>query len=220
VNFEVGFSQQLLQQRLTLNATLFYIDWRDVQLSTFEQVPSSGSYVTYFINANRATSQGAELELTWQLNPQLSLMSSYAYSDANLAEDAPHYNGPVGFGDNGYQGDKLPGAPTTQAYLALMFEQAMGALTFNAAINGHYVSAVTTQLNDEHLDFTKLAGYSLFRASIGLHQDSWRASLYINNINNKRAISGMRGDGHYGPQGTFNLLHRPRTVGIDLRYQL
>lgn len=219
VNYEVGINSLLWQQRLRLNIGLFYIDWADVQLVSYEAVPSTGQLVSYIANANDAVSQGIELEIDTQLNSVLSLITSISYVDATLSQNAPSYNDADGFGDNGYNHDRLPGSPKTQAYMTVLFKQMIAQFEFDASVSANYIGNVTTQLNDEHVNYTELGGYTLLNANMGLGEDYWHVRLFMNNVTNKRAVTGQQGDFYYGPQGKFSYINQPRTVGVDVNYQ-
>ena len=54
-NYEVGFKGDLFDGTLSLDASLYYIDWKDIQLSL--RTPPPENY-TYLDNASRAKSQG------------------------------------------------------------------------------------------------------------------------------------------------------------------
>lgn len=216
VNYEVGLHSQLWQQRLQLDVALFYIDWKDIQLSSGEY-DNNDEYFSYIANANAAVSQGLEIELTGQITDSLRIVSSYAYSDASLADDSPSYNDVEGDGENGFKGDRLPGSPKHQAYVALLFEQAIQQYVMDASLTGNYIGDVTTQLNKEHLGYNTLGGYTLLSASLGLSLQAWRIGIFANNLTNKRAVAAQE-FGPYGPASALNYVVRPRTLGLDVRY--
>lgn len=211
LNYELGFNGNLLQQRLQLNAALFYIEWSDIRVDSVNDL----GYLI-FSNANDAVSQGLEVSVNALLSEQFSLQSSYAYANAYLSEDALNYNG---VGDNGFKNDRLPGSPKDQVYLGLRFTETFYHWGVQANLNAHYSGAIKTQLNDTHLDYQELGGYTLWHANVFIDQDHWRVGAFINNLTNKRAVTGIRGESYYGAQGAFEYINRPRTVGIDLSYR-
>ena len=217
LNYEVGINSILGRERFRFNASAFYIDWSDIQLTSAVTVPSSGSFLLYLANANDAVSQGVELEFEAQLNSHIKFLTSYTYNDARLAENAPNYNGS---GDNGFKNDRLPGAPRNQFYLELDFERLLfSSYLLDAVIRGSYLGNVKTQLNNTHTDFVSLGGYSIFDFNIGLSSGAWRVGGFINNFTNKRAVSVIQGATFFGEQGAFEYVNRPRTIGVDLSYR-
>src|SRR5262249_806130 len=55
-NYEVGVKSDSLDHRLSLDASLYYVDWKDIQLQLRD--PLTGA--TYFTNGSRAKSEGVE----------------------------------------------------------------------------------------------------------------------------------------------------------------
>lgn len=74
--YELGAKQTLLDGTLQLNYDVFYIDWKDLQLSTADLVPStnSGAADANFIsNASGASSWGVELEAVYLITDHWTL---------------------------------------------------------------------------------------------------------------------------------------------------
>src|SRR3984957_11687863 len=96
-NIELGIKSSLLQGLLSIDASIFHVDWTDIQL--LEQVDNTG------INGNggKAKSQGLEWAVGYVPVHGLSLQWTGAYTDAKLTTDAPAVNG--------HTGDRLPYAP-------------------------------------------------------------------------------------------------------------
>lgn len=218
VNYELGLFSSAWDQRLDIAMTIFYVDWKDIQLFTGDVSDDLGYYISYITNAQDAKSQGIELELTAALTDSLKLRSYYAYSDSELAEDALSYNDETGFGDNGYKGDRLPGSAKEQAHLALLYTQPWLSFVFDGSFSGNYTGDVNTQLNDEHFAYKNLGSYTLFNVSVGISQDKWRVGLFANNLSNKRAVTA-EDPGYYGPESALSYVVKPRTIGVDVRYQ-
>ena len=61
-NYELSYKSLFLDDQLSINANLFYIDWKDMQTSGSAQI-RSGTY-----NAGKATVYGGEFQLTWTDN--------------------------------------------------------------------------------------------------------------------------------------------------------
>lgn len=224
LNYEIGLNSSLWQNRIQLNTSLFYIDWKDIQIFSFEEAPDTGQLHAYIANVNRAESEGVEIDISAQITDNLSWINNYSYNNAVLSEDAPSYNDADGFGDNGFKDDRLPGSPKHQFHSNLVFEQKaelFGVLTnVQAALSLSHVSGVTTQLNDTHIDYERLDSYSLINTRLAISRDSWKATLFARNLTNKRAVTGSQGDFFFGQQGAFEYITRPRTIGIDLSYRM
>ncbi len=79
-NYELGWKSTLLDQRLRLNGTLFFVEYDDFQSQTFD---GSSIRVT---NAGTMESYGVELELWWLASSDLTLGSAIAYNKAEYKE--------------------------------------------------------------------------------------------------------------------------------------
>jgi outer membrane receptor protein involved in Fe transport len=80
--FEIGIKNRLFDDRVMLNFDLFRGEYSDLQLAGV--VPStSGAYVNRVQNAGGAISQGAELELAWEINGSLRSSLSVTALDAH-----------------------------------------------------------------------------------------------------------------------------------------
>src|SRR5690606_39955898 len=98
-SYEVGAKTTLAVGRVTLNGALYYIDWKDIPVTFLLQCAFS-----YAANAGKASSRGAELELTALLADGLTANIGGSYTKAVLEEDTP---AETGLG--GIEGDRLPG---------------------------------------------------------------------------------------------------------------
>ena len=62
MNYELGIKSQWLQKKLSINASIFYIDWKDQQI--YQTVPSGrGSMLK---NAGKSESKGLEFEINYK----------------------------------------------------------------------------------------------------------------------------------------------------------
>ena len=79
--FELGFKGTLLQGAMNANVTLFHMDIEDMQLAS--ATPALSFEVT---NAGKATSQGIEFEVDWQLTDSFRMGGNVAFTDAEFDE--------------------------------------------------------------------------------------------------------------------------------------
>ncbi|MCC6908047.1 MAG: TonB-dependent receptor [Phycisphaerales bacterium] len=77
--YEGGLKTTFLDERLAINASAFYIDWDDLQLSLFDAM--AGGYIA---NAASATSRGFELELNIKPAEGWDLFAGLGYTDAEF----------------------------------------------------------------------------------------------------------------------------------------
>ncbi|MBV6425046.1 MAG: Pesticin receptor [Steroidobacteraceae bacterium] len=87
-NYELGLRSTLLNGRLRFNATVFYADYKDVQVTTQQFVTVMGvpTNATAVLNAGKQVNQGVEIESVWQPVDAFTLSTSIGYLDAEFKE--------------------------------------------------------------------------------------------------------------------------------------
>jgi outer membrane receptor protein involved in Fe transport len=83
-NYELGYKGELLDHALTLDADVFYISWKNIQL-----LGSDANDQSFFSNAGSAISKGAEFASEYRPLRGLTLGLSATYTDAYLNSVAP-----------------------------------------------------------------------------------------------------------------------------------
>ena len=216
-NYELGMHSQF-GDSVILNAALYYIEWDDVQI---DDVTVNGD-IPITSNGGSATSQGVELAGQWYITPNLSIMGSYAYTDAELSDDAP---GLVG-GADAFDGDRLPGTPEHQGFLAANYAWNLdngSQIDFDYSVTA--TSDVLTKVGERNFG-ESLDGYYLHNVSATWMKDSWRVTLYGDNVFDEYAVSGVRSDrswvgetlGLFESRRYSQNVVRPRQVGMRFTY--
>ncbi len=82
--WEFGLKSQFMDDRVRVNAAIFYNTYEDLQLTQF--VPGTGGSESVMSNIGKATIQGAELEFLALLAEGLTLSFIYGYIDADYDE--------------------------------------------------------------------------------------------------------------------------------------
>lgn len=80
-NYEIGWKASLLDRRATVDLSVYYIRWTDVQESII-----LGSFST-LANAGTAFSEGVEAAFTWSPIDHLNLSAGVTYNDNRLESD-------------------------------------------------------------------------------------------------------------------------------------
>ena len=215
-NYELGLHSQF-GDNILLNGSLFYIDWDDIQVG---DITENGS-IPILSNGKSARSMGVELSGQWYITDALSVMGSYAYTDAELSEDAPGLINGV----DGEDGDRLPGTPEHQGFLAVNYGLPLrdgSQLDFDWSMTA--TSDVITKVGER--DFGEsLDGYTLHRVSTTWFKDSWIVSLYADNVFDEYAETGVRLDSSYvravedfDLRRYYHNVVRPRQVGMRFVY--
>jgi len=212
INYEIGVKGDTLHHSLTFDASLYYIDWRDIQLSYVD--PNNG--FGFLANGSRAKSQG--LELSTQLTPLtgLTLGAWVAWNDAVLTEPFP-----PGSSVYGVAGDRLPFSPHFSGNFSLDEEFPLGA-----AVTG-FVGGSVSYVGDRVGNFTSpppsvpprqdYPAYTKIDLRLGARFGSWTVNLYANNVTDQRGII-FGGLGTVPNPAAFTYI-QPRTVGLIATYK-
>jgi iron complex outermembrane receptor protein len=203
-NYEAGVKFGLLHDRLLIDATVFTIDWGNIQAREFGPAPN---YYSYVINAASANVTGVEFSGTAKLTRNLAFNSNVTYQEAELTAFLPYAFTAGG----GYaSGSTLPGSSkwSVSNNLTLDFPEMKIAPTFEIA--HRYISSAPVAFGNP----TYRGGFSLFdaRASVTV-MEKLRVMAYANNILNKKGLL----NGPFADQTTpaFSIT-RPRTIGLRM----
>ena len=235
-NYEVGMRSQWLDRRLTINAAMYFIDWKDPQLNSATVAGSQPIKV----NGKGAESKGFELSIAADITDRLDIAFSYSVTKAELTEDAPSLLplivppgfGPAGLFVDGEPGDRLPGSPEKQGTFAINYNVPLSG-GWNAYFN-YGVQAIGNVITRTGLraDGETLSGFTVHSASLMFDKGSWSVGLYGQNLTNEYAVTGVRttppyiqtvadenGDPVTVRSYTQNVL-RPRELGFKFNYRL
>jgi iron complex outermembrane receptor protein len=87
-NYEFGFKSMLADNRVRLNAAIFYMEWEDMQFEAFRFL-TPGDLSSNFeqtINIEKATASGFEVEITWLLTDNLTVSGSLGLLDTEISD--------------------------------------------------------------------------------------------------------------------------------------
>ena len=200
-NYEIGVKADVLEHRLSFDASVYYIDWKNIQL----QLDSSG--FLYYVNASRAKSQGVELAVESRPLQGLEIAAWVAWNTAELTEDFP-----ADSSVRGISGDRLPGSSRFSGNLSI--DEEFSVTNNVTAFVGGSLSYVGNRQGNFTLDERQnLSSYSQADLRGGVKYDTWAVNLFVNNVADKRGMLA-------GGLGTLNPVAfkyiQPRTVGLSL----
>jgi outer membrane receptor protein involved in Fe transport len=221
-NYELGFKSTWLRSRLHFNAALFNIDWDDAQVAGATEV----GQLPYLSNAGSANAKGIEISSRAILSDSFSVYSTYAYTKAELTSDAPFLFNSDGT-DGAEDGDRLPGSSEHQFSLGVnyqtdVFNDKTLDINYGITAQSDVISRVGLRDNGE-----TLPGYSLSNISAKLTADEWSATVYVDNVFNKYAVTSVRrSDADITSANRTDIqrnygyfINRPLTVGIKFNYK-
>ncbi len=205
-------------ESVKFSAALFLIEWDDIQI---DMASPEGAF-PIVVNGKTAESKGVELEATWGITDNLTLTSGYAYTKAQLTADFDV----GGAGEKtGKKGDSLPNVPEHSGSVSANYYLPLDSgnnFIFNLGMTA--VSSAQSDLNEDSPDYSEYAGYALWNTSMALENDSWKVTVFVDNLANKHALTNPRGARYTNVQNSqsgrdqYGFINKPRTVGASLKY--
>jgi outer membrane receptor protein involved in Fe transport len=206
-NYEMGAKTAWLDNSLTVNGSVYYIDWSNVQ--QLIALPTCGFNFTG--NFGKAVSKGSELEFQYKPVSALRLTLGLAYNEAKLTSTVA--------GAQGSAGDALENAPRWMGSTSAEYDRQITSETSGFARVDF--NTTSRQFNNfvPTSNYYQRAGYSLANARIGAKWQKWQASLFINNAFDKHAETALPSSYAIDLPTTRRLsLNQPRTIGLDFRW--
>lgn len=214
---EIGAKNALFGQRVQINTSIFYAQWKDIQ----QLIGLPCSPIAYSTNAGNAVSDGFDLSLRALLTHELRLDLNVGYVNAYYTKNAYDLQGHILVAE----GDKvglLPQVnPPWTANLQLSYEmQLRGGDKFHVQAETKYTSQspgpFINQLQNSQNSFPLAApdpATHLYNLRVGYTRDRVDVTMFVNNVfNNTPALSKDQviSISNLVSYTTF----RPRTLGL------
>lgn len=210
INYEIGWKTAWLDNSLTFNGAVFWIDWEDLQTATFD--PSSPFNVVR--NAGEAEIRGIEFDLVSTPVDGLNLSLTGSFQDAEFASDVPGGSPTQPFA---VDGQPIPNVPEFQFGATGQYTwQAFGNANALVRLEWSYQDDRITAPNDP-VSNVDLDSFSLLNAKIGLQTEQWDVSLFMKNLLDEEEAIFDAINTNQDPRGIITA--RPRTVGLQLGYR-
>jgi len=210
-SYELGIKSEFLDRRALLNLTVFYIDWKDIQLNSTQ----NGS--TILTNGGEATPKGVEFSTAYTPLTGLTLGANAAYTESQLKSTAPG-----AFFLTGYQ---LPGVPKFSYSLTADYTwDAMANWTAHVGGGFRWVDKVWltgVELANMAAPAVEAPSYGLVNLNGSLTRGPLTLKVYGTNLANKRAIQGgmeLINILNQPQQGDF-WITQPRALGVGFDYK-
>ena len=218
-NLELGLHSTWNGGKLVFNAAVYHIDWDKVQ--TLSTTVNGALPIT--VNGGKAETKG--LELSFQSRgDHWSFTGTYSHNKAELTSFAP---GIVDGAEDGQPGDRLPGSPEEQASFYAAYHRPLhNGFELNARYGLSYSGNIITKVGLRNNGET-LGGFTVHSLSAGVGHERWQANLYVDNLTDKFAETGVRLDPSYirnvngfDLRRYYRTVIRPRSMGIEFRYRI
>ena len=211
-NYEFGLKADMLDHRLSIDASVYYVDWKDIQLVIHTPADPAG----HTGNGSRAKSEGVEFSMDMHPLRGLTLSLWVDYDDAAFADQAPP-------GTYGPPGARLPYSSRWSGAASLLQEFPIGQATmfFGAQLNlvgnrfGEFQGC--TQVSGPCMPLFPrdyYPGYTQTNLRTGAKYGPWTLNLFANNVTDKRGLLGGGALDVY-PNNSYTII-KPRTIGLSL----
>lgn len=204
-NYEVGTKNKFFGRRLTVNASVYRIDWSDIQ--TTLTLPTCLS--SFRTNAGTARSVGVEFESNLVLGA-FDLNVNAGYNNSELRQDVPL--------TPWKKGDHVPGVPRFQASggVRYAFRLWPDAKAF-ARADVRYVGSIDRQFNAGDADNRRYGNYAIVDLRVGsaIPGLPLQLSVFASNLFDGSGRVAAQPDSVIFPEN-YNTI-RPRTIGATLQ---
>ena len=213
-SYEVGLKTKLWDNRIRLNTAIFYNQYDDLQVSTFEATPGGGGLLPVFSNAGEATMQGAELELVVLLAEHWRINLNIGYLDAEYKEFLAGADAINSIALDISDERHLVNAPEWDTFVGITYETELSnwghlTLTTDAAYRSKTYLEVNSSENLAQGGYTVINAAAIFDSA----DEHWQVILGGKNLGDKEyrthafdlaAFPGVQ-LGYYNPPKTLNL---------------
>ena len=197
-SYELGNKSRFFNNRLSVNADVFYIDWKNIQVDR-----TLNCTFDYETNAGKARSTGLELEVKAKPTADLTIDFSTGYSDAYLVDA----NQALG----SQAGQRVPGVPKFNATLGGEYRFTITGDTDGFfRMTSHWTGSSYGTTHDTDTDYRRPA-YATVDASIGANIGKYEVSLFGKNIGNNNKVIQQPSVQFF--QENYRLT--PRTIGLN-----
>jgi len=224
-NYEAGVKYDSSDRSLTLDASVFYIDWKDIQLLRTVTAVVNGATLRRGLieNAGAASSRGFDFSARYRPTQALTLGLAGGYTDAQLDENAP--------GIGGKAGERIPYTPRFQLSGTVDYDIELGDdRTLTLGASARRVTARTTYFSglpgaapgtDPAGNVNaRMPGYNILDLRVAYTAGSYEIAARVTNVTDKRAILSAISKASDLATGAYTsaqaAVAQPRTFGLSV----
>lgn len=218
-NYELGWKTELLDRRVRLDVSAFYMDWKDVQqYIRFQFIDGAGLLrsATGIDNAASASTQGVEFSVDAAVTDALQIGAQVGYLDAKYG------NYPTALIDGAVvnaSGKPLVNAPewTVGTYAEYRWPVMAESEAFVRAEWNYRSEQLTSTLALRYENWPFIApSYDVTHLRAGIGGDKWSANAYVENVFGDDFFNSTYEQAFYSG---VQIEPSTRTFGIDFRYR-
>jgi iron complex outermembrane receptor protein len=210
-NYEIGFKSNLLNRRIRLNADVFYMDYKNLQVTQ----TNAACLCNLTDNSAKSEIKGVEAEFEFAATDNLRLSLAGSYVDATYKNFIESAINPSTGQRLDSSGNSLQRTPKTQISAGVDFTTGFGqfanALTFSLDYSWQSEMPWATD------NIAKEPAYGLLDARIALAppDSKWSAALYGKNVTDE--LYRVNIIHFFGEE--VSQFGAPRTYGLDVKYK-
>lgn len=212
-NYELGAKATLWEGSLNFDASLYYIDWQDLQQEFIVRITPILA-APAFINGDSASGLGVDFGATVEPAKGLTLGASFSWNDLTMDTDV--FSGGVLLFE---KGQRLNWSPEYTAAASADYAFAIGDSGYEGRISAS-ANYTSEQLRTGLVRGARevLVSDRLLTARTSFTIDSpdqWSVTLFADNVNNERGVTSP----NPLPAIPLDTRVRPRTIGVQLDYR-
>ncbi len=216
-SYEVGTKDRLLDRKLQLSASVYYVDWSNIQQAIY--VPTCG--IQYTTNVGEATSEGFDVQGQWLVTKDFELDLAMGYTDAKYSKNAVDPSTGLLLAAKGDSLDVVPWTVTLGAQYNFLIEdhQAFVRADYEFSSQRHRPipgEDPQTEYYDAGLRPDPATHQVALRSGITVNE--WDFDLFVENLLNAHPQLDLAHQDSGTALYTAETL-RPRTIGIAASYR-
>lgn len=221
-NYELGVRSYWLDRKLMLNATVFQMDWKDLQVESTATVldPDTNAILVIdaTLNAASATSRGAELELSARPIEALQVDAAVGYLDAKF--------------------DRFPNAIISGQQVDLSGHQVIRSPEWTLSSNAQYEFPLTDLMSADTMGYVRgewsyrskttpnmpslirsgfpfdIDAFQVVNLRAGMRTDAWNLEAFLENALDEEYFTGHANFGF----GGIRVRPHPRLWGVRMSF--
>lgn len=202
-NYEIGTKGDLFDGMITFDASLYYIDWKNIQL----QLLDPKTFQDYYANGSAARSEGVELSAAAKPLTGMTASAWVAWNAAGLTQPLPITNAV------GLDGARLPYSPQFSSTVSIdqefpISEKLVASVGGSFSFVGNRLGQFTgTSQRQAFPSYTKLDLHA------GVNYETVQINAFVNNVTDERGLLNG-GIGTFVPTSYYYIT--PRTFGLSV----
>ncbi len=201
-NFEIGSKSTFLDQRLNVNATIFYALWNDMQADLIR--PNGLSFTS---NLGDGRNKGFELESIFAVTERLRFIGTVSWNNPTVPST----------GMAGAVTNRLPGAPKFASAFAAQYQYPLGGgVTAFANLKADIIGKAALAIGS--LPMASVPAYQTANVRMGVFNDHWRLSAYVTNITSSQSNTYAFGNPFSLGRIAQAIPVQPLTVGMSVAW--